>query len=87
MIPYGDVSLNAMCGRTSPAEVHFKKVLNDIVARSEGAGLNVIGWFHALMFNSLGRYDEALEAARTGVGVALGARTAEVGAGRTCRGT
>ena len=67
MIPYGDVCLNAMRGHASLAEVQFKKVLNDIAAQGdEGIGFNGISWFQAIMFNSLGRYDEALEAARSG---------------------
>ena len=85
MIPYGEVSLNAMRGGAARAEPQFEKVLSDINARGEGVGLNMIGWFQAIMFNGLGRYDEALEAARPGR-LAPGARTAQVGAGRTRRG-
>ncbi|TCN44748.1 regulatory LuxR family protein [Kribbella orskensis] len=66
MIPYGEVSLNALRGRTSLAEGQFKRLLDDITARGEGVGLNMISWFQAIMCNSLGRYDEALVAARTG---------------------
>ncbi|MFG1817656.1 AAA family ATPase [Kribbella sp. NPDC049174] len=66
MIPYGDVSLNAIRGRVRLAEPQFEKVQGDITARGEGVGLNMISWFQAIMYNGLGRYDEALEAARTG---------------------
>ncbi len=66
MIPYGDVSLNAIRGRVRLAEPQFEKVHGDITARGEGVGLNMVSWFQAIMYNGLGRYDEALEAARTG---------------------
>jgi len=66
MIPYGEVSLNAIRGRASLAEAQFKQILDEITVRGEGVGLNMISWFQAIMCNGLGRYDEALEAARTG---------------------
>ncbi|MER7251219.1 AAA family ATPase [Kribbella sp. NPDC000426] len=66
MIPYGEVSLNAIRGRATVAEAQFKQIHDEITVRGEGVGLNMISWFQAIMCNSLGRYDEALEAARTG---------------------
>jgi DNA-binding CsgD family transcriptional regulator len=66
MIPYGDVSLSAVRGEASVAEPQFVRLLDQIAARGEGVGLNMIGWFQAVLFNSLGRYDEAVEAARMG---------------------
>ncbi|MEV0288596.1 AAA family ATPase [Kribbella sp. NPDC050820] len=66
MIPYGEVSLNAIRGRAAVAEPQFKRIHDDITVRGEGVGLNMISWFQAIMCNGLGRYDEALEAARTG---------------------
>jgi DNA-binding CsgD family transcriptional regulator/tetratricopeptide (TPR) repeat protein len=66
MIPYGDVCLSAIRGQGSVAEPMFRQVLNDIAARGEGVGLNMVGWFQAVLYNGLGRYEEALEAARMG---------------------
>jgi DNA-binding CsgD family transcriptional regulator len=65
MIPYGDVSLSAIRGQAA-AEPQFARLLKEITARGEGVGLNMIGWFRSVLFNSLGRYDEALAAARAG---------------------
>ncbi|MEV6286064.1 AAA family ATPase [Kribbella sp. NPDC051770] len=64
MIPYGDVSLHAVRGDAAYAEGRYQQLLADVGARGEGVGLNMIGWFQAIMFNSLGRYDEAIVAAR-----------------------
>jgi DNA-binding CsgD family transcriptional regulator len=66
MIPYGEVSLNALRGQVATAEAQFTKILDDIAVRGEGVGLNMVSWFRSIMFNGLGRYDEALAAARTG---------------------
>jgi DNA-binding CsgD family transcriptional regulator len=66
MIPYGDVSLHAIRGDNRIAEPQFEKIVGDIAARGEGVGMNMTSWFQSIMYNGLGRYDEALEAARTG---------------------
>jgi DNA-binding CsgD family transcriptional regulator len=66
MLPYGEASLNAIRGNARLAEAQFKKLHDDVVARHEGVGLNLISWFHAIMCNGLGRYDDALQAARVG---------------------
>ncbi|TDW90527.1 regulatory LuxR family protein [Kribbella pratensis] len=64
MTPYGDVCLSAIRGDAVRAEARFRKLLDDVTARGEGVGLNMIGWFQAVMFNGLGRHEEALAAAR-----------------------
>lgn len=66
MIPYGEVSLNALRGHTTAAEAQYAKILDDITARGEGVGLNMVSWFRSIMYNGLSRYDEALAAARMG---------------------
>jgi ATP/maltotriose-dependent transcriptional regulator MalT len=38
--------------------------MNDVVRRGEGLGLTVIQWATAVLYNSLGRYEDALAAAR-----------------------
>src|SRR3954468_2811436 len=40
--------------------------MNDLVARGEGGGLGVIDWATAVLYNGLGRYEEALAAAQQG---------------------
>ncbi|GAA0928590.1 LuxR family transcriptional regulator [Kribbella koreensis] len=66
MIPYGEISLAALRGRRVHAEAGFARILDDIAVRGEGVGLNMVSWFQAILYNGLGRYDEALAAARTG---------------------
>ena len=38
--------------------------MNELVARGEGEGLAIIRWASALLYNGLGRYEEALAAAQ-----------------------
>lgn len=64
MMPYGEVCLSAIRGDAARAEPRFHKLLDDVTARGEGVGLNMIGWFQAVMLNGLGRPAEALTAAR-----------------------
>jgi DNA-binding CsgD family transcriptional regulator len=64
MMPYGDVCLRAIRGDAERAEPQFHKLLEDVTARGEGVGLNMIGWFQAVMYSGLGRHPEALTAAR-----------------------
>ncbi|MEJ1109480.1 MULTISPECIES: helix-turn-helix transcriptional regulator [unclassified Kribbella] len=64
MTPYGEVCLNAIRGDAGRAEPRFRKLLDDVTARGEGVGLNMIGWFQAVMFSGLGRHAEALTAAQ-----------------------
>jgi DNA-binding CsgD family transcriptional regulator len=64
MTPYGEVCLSAIRGDTERAEPRFRKLLDDVTGRGEGVGLNMIGWFQAVMFSGLGRHAEALNAAR-----------------------
>jgi DNA-binding CsgD family transcriptional regulator len=54
-------------GREIEARFLIDAILNQAVARGEGAAVGVTHWLHALMCNGLGRYEEALTAARMGV--------------------
>jgi DNA-binding CsgD family transcriptional regulator len=65
MAPYGDACLNAIRGRTPHAEPQMLALMGDIMARGEGVGLNMMTWFQALLYNGVGRYADAFEAART----------------------
>jgi DNA-binding CsgD family transcriptional regulator len=62
--PYGAVSLAAWRGR----ETEFAQVSEDSVkaalGRGEGRALSVVHWATAVLYNGLGRYEEALGAAQ-----------------------
>ena len=64
MLPYGDVCLSAMRGDASRAEPQMNRLLDEIVTRGEGLGLNLVGWFQAMMCNGLGRFSDAMDAAQ-----------------------
>ena len=59
--------------------------MNDLVARGEGAGLAIIPWASALLYNGLGRYEEARLAAQQ-AGAYPRVAVLRVGAGGADRG-
>jgi DNA-binding CsgD family transcriptional regulator/tetratricopeptide (TPR) repeat protein len=61
--PYGPVLLAAYRGREADAVPLIEANVKDAVARGEGIGLAVIQWASALLYNGLGRYEDALVAA------------------------
>jgi DNA-binding CsgD family transcriptional regulator len=63
ILPYGAVGLAAWRGREAPAAELFEVNMNEVLRRGEGVGLTAIGWARAQLYNSLGRYAEALAAA------------------------
>jgi DNA-binding NarL/FixJ family response regulator len=64
LAPYGEVGLLAVRGHAENAEPLIQDCLDDVVARSEGVGVNMAQWARAVLCNGLGRYKEALAAAR-----------------------
>jgi DNA-binding CsgD family transcriptional regulator len=62
--PYHGVGLVAMRGREPEARGFIDNARTDVIARGEGAGLEFMDWAEAVLYNGLGRYAEALEAAR-----------------------
>jgi DNA-binding CsgD family transcriptional regulator/tetratricopeptide (TPR) repeat protein len=62
--PYGPVLLAACGGREAEAAALVEATAQEVVRRGEGIGLTVIHWARALLYNGLGRYGEALTAAR-----------------------
>jgi DNA-binding CsgD family transcriptional regulator len=62
--PYGAVALAAFRGREAPAAHLLQTATDDAERRGEGRALSYIGWTEAVLYNSLGRYDEALAAAQ-----------------------
>jgi DNA-binding CsgD family transcriptional regulator len=63
-LPYGALALAAWAGRETEALELIESTLNGAVPRGEGFAIPVTSWAKALLCNSLGRYEEALAAAR-----------------------
>lgn len=72
----------APLGDVSRAESQIGQLLEDIAANGEGFGLNMVSWCRALLYNGLGRFPEALEAARLGAAEPLELWAAELGTRR-----
>jgi DNA-binding CsgD family transcriptional regulator len=64
LAPYGEAGLLALRGDAEKAEPLIATALADVRARGEGVGINMLQWARALLCNGLGRYREALAAAR-----------------------
>jgi DNA-binding CsgD family transcriptional regulator len=64
LAPYGALARAAWRGREADLLELIEARMNDLVARGEGAGLSIIRWASALLYNGLCRYEEALAAAR-----------------------
>jgi DNA-binding CsgD family transcriptional regulator/tetratricopeptide (TPR) repeat protein len=62
--PYGPVLLASCRGREAEAVPLIEANVKHAVARGEGIGLAVIQWASALLYNGLGRYEDALAAAQ-----------------------
>jgi DNA-binding CsgD family transcriptional regulator len=60
----GPLGLAAFRGREREARTLIDATLSEAVPRGQGAGVTVVHWFHALLCNGLGRYEEALTAAQ-----------------------
>ncbi len=65
---YHGVSLAAMRGREPEAKQTFESTRADVAERGEGAGLAFTDWAESILYNGLGRYADALAAARRVVG-------------------
>ncbi len=64
LAPYGEIGLAAVRGHGDRAEPLIQDCLDDVKARGEGVGINMAQWARAVLCNGLGRYEEALAAAR-----------------------
>ena len=62
--PYGALLLAAWQGHETEAAELFEAATAEAVRRGEGFGLTVAGCARAVLYNSLGRYEDALAAAR-----------------------
>jgi DNA-binding CsgD family transcriptional regulator len=63
LAPYGEVALAAVRGREDRAEPLIRETLDALTARGEGVGVNMMQWARAVLFNGVGRYGEARDAA------------------------
>ncbi|MCS5720292.1 DUF2791 family P-loop domain-containing protein [Herbiconiux sp. CPCC 205763] len=64
LAPYGEIGLLAVRGDLERGEAMFDDALERVRARGEGAGVTLIHWARAVLYNGLGRYEDALDAAR-----------------------
>ena len=62
--PYGALALAVFRGREAQAAQLIQTATDDAGRRGEGRALSFIGWADAVLYNSLGRYEEALAAAQ-----------------------
>src|SRR6185312_14091342 len=63
LAPYGGVGLAALRGRGSEAAHLIEQTRAEVTSRGEGIGLSVLDWAAAVLYNGLGRYEEARDAA------------------------
>jgi DNA-binding CsgD family transcriptional regulator len=63
LAPYGALGLVALRGREPDAVSLIDDSRGDVTRRGEGIGLSVLDWAQAVLYNGLGRYEEARAAA------------------------
>ena len=63
LTPYGAAGLVALRGREPEAISLIEEARKDATRRGEGIGVSVLDWAQAVLYNGLGRYDEARVAA------------------------
>jgi DNA-binding CsgD family transcriptional regulator len=64
LAPFGQLLVAAWRGQEQELSAVIDATLEDMLARGEGIGLSTTQWASALLYNGLGRYDAALEAAQ-----------------------
>jgi DNA-binding CsgD family transcriptional regulator len=64
LTPIPEAWLSAMRGHEKQAEQLIQDTINDATARGQGVGLNMMQSARAVLCNGLGRYEDALAAAR-----------------------
>jgi DNA-binding CsgD family transcriptional regulator len=63
LAPYGAVALAALRGREADAALLIGGSRADVTRRGEGIGVLILDWAEAVLYNGLGRYDDACAAA------------------------
>ena len=64
LAPYAALMLVAWRGREAEAERLIQANMSELVARGEGIGVTTVWWARAVVYNGLGRHEEALRAAQ-----------------------
>ncbi|MQY05087.1 hypothetical protein ACRB68_31530 [Actinomadura sp. RB68] len=77
--PYGALHAAAWLGREAEHDELMRTIVADAIRRGEGSALLTGGWTTALLYNSLGRYEEALAAASEVTGLPQRETSAVVG--------
>jgi len=62
--PYAALGLAAFRGREPEASKLIDAATQEVVRRGEGSGLTFVQWVSALLYNGLGRYEDALATAQ-----------------------
>jgi DNA-binding CsgD family transcriptional regulator len=62
--PYGAMLLAALRGREAEAQALIEATVNDANAGGQGIGVQYAQWVAAILFNGLGRYEQALAVAQ-----------------------
>jgi DNA-binding CsgD family transcriptional regulator len=65
--PYGALALAVYRGQEAQAAQLIQTATDDAERRGEGRALSYIGWAAAVLYNSLGRHEEALAAAQRAI--------------------
>jgi DNA-binding CsgD family transcriptional regulator len=63
LAPYGAVGLAALRGREAETAYLIERTRTEVTERGEGIGLSVLDWAAAVLYNGLGRYEDACTAA------------------------
>src|SRR6478672_812584 len=63
LAPYGGVGLAALRGHEPETAYLIERTRAEVISRGEGIGLSVLDWAAAVLYNGLGRYEEARDAA------------------------
>jgi DNA-binding CsgD family transcriptional regulator len=66
LAPYGAMGLAALHGREAEAAALIRDTGQEVAQRGEGVGVTLTNWANAVLYNSLGRYNQALAAAEQG---------------------
>jgi DNA-binding CsgD family transcriptional regulator/tetratricopeptide (TPR) repeat protein len=64
LAPYGRLGLAAFRGRELEASELIDTSMKEVLARGEGQGLALVDWTSAVLYNGLGRYEDALAPAQ-----------------------
>jgi DNA-binding CsgD family transcriptional regulator len=66
LAPYSALGVAAMRAREAEASALAASAGHDVALRGEGIGVTLTRWANAVLYNGLGRYDQALTAAEQG---------------------